>query len=511
MQVSEGDHIRNHSRSSTRSTAYTMDPEAKYLSPKPSVRHKARDPILNASENSHSSVAKYSTLVTTKSLPAIFSSASSIAPPLEPTSTEQSQAGPSASLAASGSSPLLLAFQKLRGTKSAGRSEQQEFRCGRCGSEPLSNIKAKNLSMENISWVQRETKLTNNSRAQSTVSNRSPLRHTTRPLSMATISAPASPPDQGPVTFSASGARKGLSAADTRLPIEEVPHRVGGGSSGALNLDWPPVPESPYHTSLDRLRENNSFFVDTASDYWDQSPSSVKADGPDPVSDDQSSVHPLLRPQPESSDAPPIPTYDTAPEICSDSFNFSKTGFLDDSSVYKSYCQGRSTSSLESTQEIFSPDLAASTVQTGTMSPYHLSQPISPLRSDFGEGLLDSRDNYKSEVLSKNTNSDLEEEEPQLQLQTPSVVSSITLCSTPHRSSLGFAGYNLSDEEQSSVLTLRNLPGSASKPPSGEPPFSHQGSKDLVHSWNDGSEHRINMTALEELVEDLGYLGEMIV
>jgi hypothetical protein len=506
MQVSEGDHIRNHSTSSTRSTAYTMDPEAKYLSPKPSTRHKARNPILNASENSHSSVAKYSTLVTMRSLPTMFSSASSVAPLLEPTSTEQSQAGPSASLAASGSSPLLLAFQKLRGTKSAGRSEQREFRCG---SEALSNIKAKNLSMENMSRVQRETMLINNAGAQSTVSNRSPLRHTTRPLSMATMSAPASPPDQGPATCSASEAHKGLSAADTHLPIEEVPHRGGGGSSGALNLDWPLVPESPYHTSLDRLRENNSFFVDTASDYWDQSPSSVKVDGPDPVSDDQSSVHPLLRPQPESSDAPPIPTYDTAPEICSDSFNFSKTGFLDHNSVYKSYCQGRSTSSLESAQEIFSPDLAASTVQTGTMSPCHLSQPISPLRSDFGEGLLDSRDNYKSEVLSKNTNSDLEE--LQLQLQTPSVVSSITLCSTPHRSSLGFAGYSLSDEEHSSVLTLRNLPGSASKPPSGDPPFSQQGSKDLVHSWNDGSEHRINMTALEELVEDLGYLGEMIV
>lgn len=506
MQVSEDDHIRNGSTSSTRSTAYTMDPAAKYLSPKPSTRHKARNSIFNASENSHSSVAKYSKLVTMRSLPTMFSSASNITLLLEPTSTEQPQAGPSASLAASRSSPLLLAFQKLRGTKSAGRSEQRGFSCG---NEAVSSIRAKSLSMENMSRVQRETILINNAGARSTIPNRSPLRHTTRPLLMATTSALANPPDQGPATYSALEAHKVLSAANTHPLIEELPHRGSGGSSGALDLDGPLVPESPYHTSLDRLRENNSFFVDTASDYWDQSPSSVKADGPDPASDDQSSVHPLLRPQLESSDAPPIPRYDTAPDICSDSFNLSKTGCLDHNSVYKSYCQGRSTSSLESVQEIFSPDLVASTVQTGPISPCHLSQPISPLKSDFGESLLGSRDNYKSEVLPKNTNNDLEEF--QLQLQTPLVVSSIALCSTHHCSSLGFAGYSLSDEEHSSVLTLRNLPGTASKSPSGDPPFSQQDSKDIVHSWNDGSEHRINMTALEELVEDLGYLGEMII
>lgn len=504
MQSSEGDHVRDRSTSSIQSTVYTMNPEAKYLSPRPSVRHKARNPMIKASENTRSSVARYSTLLTSRSLPTMFPAASSTAIPLKPTSIEQSQAGSSASLAVSKSSPLLAAFQKLRGTKSAGRSEQHEFTYG---SEALSNITAKNPSMENVPRVQQDNKPTTNDGARLVVSNRSPLRHPTIPPSMETRSAPASSPAQAAAASSAALTQKDLPAEKTHLPIEGVPHRGGGGSPGALNLDWPRVPQSPYYTPLDRLHENNSFLVDTAPDDWNQSPSSVEVDEPDPLSNGQRSVHPLFRHQPKSSNDPPIPTYSTAPEASSDGFRALETSFLDEESDRQSHIQERSVSSLESVHDIFSPDLAASTVQTDAMSPCHLSQPISPLRSDFDEVLLDSRDDYNSQALLKNTISDLEK----FHVQMPSVEGSSTSYCTPHRSSAGFEGYSLPEAAQSSMLTLRDLPSSTFQPSSGGSPFSQPGSKDLVHCWNDGSEHRVSMTALDELVEDLGYLGEMIV
>lgn len=146
------------------------------------------------------------------------------------------------------------------------------------------------------------------------------------------------------------------------------------------------------------------------------------------------------------------------------------------------------------TNNIFSPGLASSSVYTGGMSPFHLSQPGTPSISDFGEDALGGGTSYNTNYC------DL------LGTQGPWDNSTSSLST---RAYAGFQEYSLSETDQASVLTVRKDPNASLESRGFGPPYGQHGSKVLVHSWNDGSEHR--MTALEELVDDLGYLGELII
>lgn len=146
------------------------------------------------------------------------------------------------------------------------------------------------------------------------------------------------------------------------------------------------------------------------------------------------------------------------------------------------------------TNNVFSPGLASNSVYTGGMSPFHLSQPGTPSISDFGEDALGGG------LLSDTNYCDL------LGTQGPWDTSTSGLSS---RAYAGFQEYSLSETDQASILTVRKGPSDSLESRGFSHPYGQHGSKDLVHSWNDGSEHR--MTALEELVDDLGYLGELIV
>lgn len=146
------------------------------------------------------------------------------------------------------------------------------------------------------------------------------------------------------------------------------------------------------------------------------------------------------------------------------------------------------------TNNIFSPGLASSSVYTGGMSPFHLSQPDTLSISDFGEDVLGFG-------ISSDTNScDL------FGTQEPRDTSTLGL---NNRAYPGFQEYRLSETDQASVLTVRKHPNASLESRGSGTSFGQHDSKELVHSWNDGSEHR--MTALEELVDDLGYLGELII
>lgn len=77
----------------------------------------------------------------------------------------------------------------------------------------------------------------------------------------------------------------------------------------------------------------------------------------------------------------------------------------------------------------------------------------------------------------------------------------------PHPNTRNFQSYRLPAHDHASNLTLRKTPTPAAVP---EPSVdSHDRSIGLVQSWNDGSAYRL--TATEELLEDLAYLGGMIV
>ena len=145
----------------------------------------------------------------------------------------------------------------------------------------------------------------------------------------------------------------------------------------------------------------------------------------------------------------------------------------------------RTTSHVDSgspsyrTQDNFSPGLASSSNRTETTPPYRPSPSESPPTSDFGGDFLHPA---RRPVLSH-------------------VRSACDLKSRFHL----FSG---ASEDHCSALTPRGLPNPAYNPSGATPGFDRHVSGDLVHSWNDGSEHRI--TALEELVDDLGYLGQLI-
>lgn len=504
MQLNpEDDHICENSTSPVGSTVYTMDPKAKYLSPAPSVRQPARDPILKASsKRSRPARGKASPPVTARSLPSMFSAATSVPSPPKSTSVTPPHICTSAPLSAARHSPLLVAFHKLRGSKSVGPSQQQDLRSRY---KALSKAETKSRSLENGFRIKRDNRLPINPGTKLAVPSRSPLRHTSSPQSMESEGQVCTNSVDAVVPIvSASEAHVDFSVGKGLLPLEEMPKRGSGGSLYMLYHQRSPIPKSSYYTPLEQLREHNSFFTETC---WNQPPSNVGMDGADLVSDTQSPVHPLFRHDSESLDVPScLPTHDATPTLPNRSSVPCGTSFLNDESDYDQYSLKRSISSSENAHEIFSPNLAASTVQTDAMSPYHLSQPTSPLRSDSGEGLQDLRDDYTSETQSKNLDGDFEK----LHVQPYGEQYSITSHQPLYRSSGGFEGYSLPEEEQSSVLTLRTFPIATFKSPNGDSLFSQQGSKDLVHSWNDGSEHRIHMTALDELVEDLGYLGEII-
>lgn len=160
-----------------------------------------------------------------------------------------------------------------------------------------------------------------------------------------------------------------------------------------------------------------------------------------------------------------------------------------------------SDSSSYSTSNLFSPGLAPGSVYTDAMSPYHLSQPDTPSISEFGGDILETRivSNFEPHVALFNVDGP----------KKVFIGSTANLHDTQYAELDGFQDDSLSEAEQASVLTLRKSSSTTLGSHGGGSPFGRSGSKDLVHSWNDGSEHRI--TALEELFDDLGYLGEMIV
>lgn len=153
------------------------------------------------------------------------------------------------------------------------------------------------------------------------------------------------------------------------------------------------------------------------------------------------------------------------------------------------------------TNKMFSPGLAASTIETDGMSPYHLAQPDTPSISEFEGDPLGAKP-------TSNLEPNVDSSHIQV-LEDVRISPMANLHTRVHPSKGTFQGYSLPETEQASALTLRKLPSLTLESQGVDSPFRKPGSQALVHSWNDGSEHRI--TALEELVDDLGYLGELIV
>ena len=164
--------------------------------------------------------------------------------------------------------------------------------------------------------------------------------------------------------------------------------------------------------------------------------------------------------------------------------------FFDSEIKTEPYQHADSLSSSYATSGLFSPSLSSATALTGYLSPIHLGQPDTPTISEFEGGFLGGGEHGMERSICGNNADD-------------------THMNTTLAKPEGAYGYKLPEEEHASALTLLNLEGTTPKVRRGDSPFEQKSGNDLVESWNDGTEHR--MTAMEELVNDLGYLGRMIV
>ena len=147
------------------------------------------------------------------------------------------------------------------------------------------------------------------------------------------------------------------------------------------------------------------------------------------------------------------------------------------------------SSSLASSQ-LLSPTLSFSTL-ADLISPSQLSQPDTPMMSEFGEdglGLSQSTAVFQSPIPSYRLRRD----------------------STPRATvePSGFEGCCLPEVEQASTLTLRNLPAISTNQHDSESIYEQKSRKYLVESWNDGSENP--KSAVDDIFEDLSYLGRLI-
>ncbi|MCJ1250778.1 hypothetical protein MMC30_008006 [Trapelia coarctata] len=152
--------------------------------------------------------------------------------------------------------------------------------------------------------------------------------------------------------------------------------------------------------------------------------------------------------------------------------------------VQEKYHQTSSVYSSVRSSQVISPSLTFSTALTGYMSPVHLGQPSTPMIDEFEESFFD----LKLDSLLARCDEQPEDE-----------------AITHRANNRGFPGYNLPDVENLSALTLRNLQSTTPK----DSPSKKKSSHDLVSSWNDGL--TAPETGQEELLDELGYLGEVIV
>lgn len=253
---------------------------------------------------------------------------------------------------------------------------------------------------------------------------------------------------------------------------------------------------SSYDTPTEQLRDTLPCFAPTPADDTTSSENSDRNHlAPDAG---ETFTDPTKMPLDEQTiDSDGAPSTETLGSLELD-FHFPKYGYAESLASY-------------ATSANFSPCLASNTTHSGPMSPYHLSQPETPIMSELGDEFLPPlRDPESLAQMGWGTSSDVD----LLQARPSSIIDPQLprpRQGDPEASSGGFQGYSLPNHDHASVLTIRKLPSITFKQTDGPPGFSQKGSKqDLVHSWNDGSEHR--MAALGELLDfdDLGYLAEMI-
>lgn len=435
---------------------YTLDPESKYIRPKPSVRRAPLYSSLTDVETSSAAALPDEPLQSIITTPdgenhssAVYQQSTSSSSPALSIRKPRSSGSPTKRM-------LLAAFCKMRATRSAGFTAGSESKSEQQNNPP--NAELSEIAQPAPTDTHVHVPATNLSIANTTqiLMTSISAQHDSIPVLQI--------PDELPLNEQFSSLC--LGPPDDEAVLSAAPSK----NSRTPNLS--------YFTSLEPLREDDAAFEEPSTNT--RRLSSVSA------TTESRSILNIRQTDPGGVQVTP---------------GMNDESHLPYEEIYIGTQSCSGSDSSYTTSNLFSPGLAPGSVYTDGMSPYHLAQPDTPSGSEFGCDLLETCEVSNSEppVTLSNVRGS----------KDVRIGSTANLHDTEYPELEGFQGYNLAEPEQASARTLRKFPSTTLESCGGGSPFGKTGSKDLVHSWNDGSEHRI--TALEELVDDLGYLGELIV
>ncbi|MCJ1369256.1 hypothetical protein MMC20_000466 [Loxospora ochrophaea] len=450
--------------------AYTLNPEDKYLTPKPSVRTRSRDQDIEVSslERSHNE-----STVRSKTFPETRLSCDS---PIRPVTVIRATSCISTSDRHSSYSeppvrrkPFWASLGRLRQVRSAGTDRRIEELYQGCPSEPGTETGTScsrsadsfefSKGLNSARTISRISRVTPNS-------NGAPKEHSA-PFVEQKIANSSLCPDPASLTHLETVEDKGHGA----MPLNELSKQVRD-----LCREQTPVrPDDSSQTPGGRV---NDLETSTLNLYEPISLAHYEAQEQKP-----------WRTQ-LGDEYPDQPGALSSIEL-GDQFDLSSSTTCDLER------QLSVSDSSYSSSDIFSPSSSSATAYSNCMSPFHLSQPETPTTGEFEEYSLGFS-------LGKITTSLLptcEEDDAGLQ----DLPSGRAQSNTAHLNISGFQGYTQPKEEYGSALTLRNLSPKSSR---GEPSLDQKSGQNLVESWNDGVEDRI--AAMDDLLDDLSYLGGMI-
>lgn len=222
-------------------------------------------------------------------------------------------------------------------------------------------------------------------------------------------------------------------------------------------------PSSSYFTPLEQRREHNSYFIETSAIARSNEIARERIDGREirlDVQGEQLSARnvPLQRPPLATNAAPlsePIKCPNTSEHLCPTSHSYAE-----------------SSSSSYAISDDCSPYLDSNTIHSNPMSPLHLSQPGTPVMSDFEDDISIRRNSLSLARLTLSDNHDLDygsirPPSPAPPSPPPPPASKPTIA----YSVLGFHGYSLPNSENASVLTIKKLPSTTFKAADTTSPF----------------------------------------
>lgn len=473
---------RNVSSSSIDSLVFTLDPKDKYLPP--DVRRAATTSAIKQRKARMSAVPKV-----------LHRAASTPLQSRTPQTSTSSRAGPST---LKRQRSLMSVFQRMRQTRSAGSNSKSSLAWPR-RIFSRTGQSAKVEAAEDIPEVPKlPTQIPGVPRIAKDIELKLPIQlpsaHDSGRASQA-----ASDVVEESVVVPWPQESTALGDYQPDFPCLQHSHRDGKPRSAVENTE--PTCELRCPTPLEHIKAHDSCFAEFSAVVGDGVPLSMKehAARRSPLKHYADQIIPIQLPadQQISAGGP-----NNEPRRAEEQQQ------LDNRFDATTYAYPESSTFSYAPSEDLSPDLASNTTYSGPMSPCHLSQPETPTMSDYEDDY--DRESLQLQRYSKSSAALTSEDAtipdatvllPPSRAPPPPPPQARPM--TPRLAFSGFQGYSLPQDDYKSVLTIRKLPSTTFPTADARPSFPRQsGKQDLVHSWNDGS---------EQLLDDLGYLGELII